>query len=187
MDTMTADDEVTITLNLNRISLTVKGNNDEAIRKLFDTAIEMIEKNKDRIKKLLSYGLGDHTTSDIGAATEESQKTSNVSSFPATTDGKPILGGKVQLVEDYVKFVSPNSFKLLQKEAVAVVMRVLDKPLQPKEIDYIMKRGWKKVSNVNALFFAEKHLKRYVVSLSEGYILTEEGKRWVDEQVLTKL
>lgn len=177
--------EATISFNVGYFSVVVKGTNDEELlTNLLKTSLSAIEKNREKVNSLLqvipSSGL------PLQTRTSDKEMIGN-SGSGANIDLKPALEGKIEIIDDYVKLVSPRSFDISNKEAVGVVMYALNRPLKPKEISSILIKGWKKVANVRDALAKPDQLKKYVAKVKDGYILTGEGRRWTEQEVLSKL
>ena len=102
-----------------------------------------------------------------------------------TQANSSLVRGNIGVDGDLVTFISSKSFDLSVYEAIAIVLYVLDKPLAPSAIDNILMRSWKKVTNIRQYLGGK--LKSYVIKLDEGYVLTGEGKYWVEHIVIPKL
>jgi hypothetical protein len=91
--------------------------------------------------------------------------------------------------EGGVKFPARALEVLSSAEAIALLLYEQGGHT-PKELADKVSHGFKKISpsSVRAVLTGSKsRLAKYVVKDGDSYVLTEEGRRWVEEQILPKL
>jgi len=174
-------DEVTISLHLGPVSIQIRQKNTN-VGSLLRKCIETTKQHEAAIKELIEIFEGGGL-----------QKSLYLPATSTMSSGKTAMGPKasyqhiVEILDDNVKFVAKNAYSLSNKEAIGLLMYFWNKPLQPKDVEDMLARGWKRTRNVRNYFADERLLKLYVMKEDNGFVLARNGRRWVEEDVLSKL
>lgn len=162
--------ELTISVDLGFVSITVKGENKDELQRLLETGIELTRTNSDRLVELANN--------------------SSLSNFvaPRNITVQPSHIPNVQVFENgSIKFIAQKVFNLKAYEAVAIVMYALDKPLGPSELATIVTGAWKAVTKDSISVYFSRELKSKVTRNSDGkYLLNGAGKNWVEVELREK-
>ena len=98
--------------------------------------------------------------------------------------------GLLEFTESEVRFPSAAIVKLTVPEATALLLFEVGGPLKKMDIDSLVNRGFKRVRPdvlKNYLTSKKYPLARMVIRQEDGYRLTGEGDKWVEDQIVPKL
>lgn len=173
--------EVTVTINLGIVSISIRDKGISSLDSIFQKCIEVGKKNES-LKELINTfeSAGNRTTPKDSIAPPAQPTIRDTSTLNSYSDIIEIDGNTV-------KFTSKNAYDLKNKEAIATLMYFWNKPLQPKDADEMLASGWKKVKKIANYFTDETQLKPHVIKKDDGYILAGNGRRWVVDEIIPKL
>lgn len=98
--------------------------------------------------------------------------------------------GLLEFTKSQVRFPSSAIGKLTVPEATALLLFEVGEPLKKVDIDALVAHGFKRVRPdvlKNYLTAKKYPLARMVIREKDGYQLTGEGEKWVEEQIVPKL
>jgi len=90
------------------------------------------------------------------------------------------------------KYLRAKIKTLHGKEAVALVLHAVKKPIPPSHIARVLSRNWKKTNTKRVSSYLTSRgdtptIRKYVRRYKDGYRLKPTGQVWVRKQVLKKL
>jgi hypothetical protein len=176
--------ELTISVDLGFVSITVKGENKDELQRLLETGIELTRTNSDRLVELANNS----SLSNFVAPRNITVQPSHIPKDDEISQGPNGLKEVVQVFENgSIKFIAQKVFNLKAYEAVAIVMYALDKPLGPSELATIVTGAWKAVTKDSISVYFSRELKSKVTRNSDGkYLLNGAGKNWVEVELREK-
>lgn len=173
--------DVSVTITIGPVTITINGKV-SSIDSIIEECIAAAKKNESRIKDLLE-NFGSIETSNQ-KVTRSTSPTTIKTSIAGSGDSYEDI---VEVIGDTVKFVAKNAYDLSTKEAVGLLMYFWHKPLQPKDAEEMLAKAWKRVNNLRNYFVDKRELKQHVIKTDEGYVLTGNGRRWVEGTVIPKI